>query len=101
MRVGPYERHRGLLQQAVRAMAAGECCALFTRAGRGGTDAGMRSARTAEKVFGSLLGRPFDLGQPGELGRVRTETDLAPWRAARGAAGRMPPIGFPRSNHFG
>ncbi|WP_256966616.1 aldehyde dehydrogenase family protein [Streptomyces caniscabiei] len=74
MRVGPYERHRGLLQQAVRAMAAGECCALFTRAGRGGTDAGMRSARTAEKVFGSLLGRPFDLGQPGELGRVRTET---------------------------
>jgi topoisomerase-4 subunit A len=37
----------------------------------------------------------------GESGRVRTETDLAPWRAARGAAGRMPPIGFPRSNRFG
>jgi topoisomerase-4 subunit A len=36
----------------------------------------------------------------GESGRVRTETDLAPWRAARGAAGRMPPIGFPRSNRF-
>ena len=36
----------------------------------------------------------------GESGRVRTETDLAPWRAARGAAGRMPPIGFPRSNKF-
>ena len=31
----------------------------------------------------------------GETGRVRTETDLASWRAARGAAGRMPPIGFP------
>jgi topoisomerase-4 subunit A len=37
----------------------------------------------------------------GESGRTRTETDLTPWRAARGAAGRMPPIGFPRSNKFG
>jgi len=37
----------------------------------------------------------------GETGRIRTETDLAPWRAARGAAGRLPPIGFPRSNRFG
>ncbi|HEX6410280.1 MAG TPA: DNA topoisomerase IV subunit A [Sphingomicrobium sp.] len=36
----------------------------------------------------------------GESGRTRTETDLTPWRAARGAAGRMPPIGFPRSNRF-
>ena len=37
----------------------------------------------------------------GESGRTRTETDLGPWRAARGAAGRMPPIGFPRNNRFG
>ena len=37
----------------------------------------------------------------GETGRTRTESDLSPWRAARGAAGRMPPIGFPRSNRFG
>jgi topoisomerase-4 subunit A len=37
----------------------------------------------------------------GETGRVRTEVDLAAWRAARGAAGRMPPIGFPRNNRFG
>jgi topoisomerase-4 subunit A len=36
----------------------------------------------------------------GETGRTRTETDLAPWRAARGAAGRMPPMGFPRNNRF-
>ena len=36
----------------------------------------------------------------GETGRVRTESDLSPWRAARGAAGRMPPIGFPRTNRF-
>ena len=36
----------------------------------------------------------------GETGRTRTETDLTPWRAIRGASGRMPPIGFPRSNRF-
>ena len=36
----------------------------------------------------------------GESARTRTETDLAPWRAARGAAGRMPPNGFPRDNRF-
>ncbi|MDO6414816.1 DNA topoisomerase IV subunit A [Sphingomonas sp. BIUV-7] len=37
----------------------------------------------------------------GESGRTRTETDLGAWRAARGAAGRMPPTGFPRNNRFG
>ena len=37
----------------------------------------------------------------GETGRTRTEADLNPWRAARGAAGRMPPTGFPRDNRFG
>ncbi|MCF8709721.1 DNA topoisomerase IV subunit A [Rhizorhapis sp. SPR117] len=36
----------------------------------------------------------------GDSGRVRTETDLTPWRVARGAAGRMPPTGFPRNNRF-
>jgi topoisomerase-4 subunit A len=36
----------------------------------------------------------------GESGRVRTEADLNPWRVARGAAGRMPPTGFPRDNRF-
>jgi topoisomerase IV subunit A len=36
----------------------------------------------------------------GESGRVRTEADLNAWRAARGAAGRMPPNGFPRDNRF-
>ncbi len=36
----------------------------------------------------------------GETGRVRTEADLSPWRTARGAAGRMPPTGFPRDNRF-
>ena len=37
----------------------------------------------------------------GDTGRTRTEADLSGWRVARGAAGRMPPVGFPRDNRFG
>ena len=36
----------------------------------------------------------------GESGRTRSEPDMAQWRTARGAAGRMAPMGFPRSNKF-
>jgi len=36
----------------------------------------------------------------GGSGRTRTEADMTPWRVARGAAGRMPPTGFPRDNRF-
>jgi topoisomerase IV subunit A len=36
----------------------------------------------------------------GEGNRTRTETDLTQWRVARGAAGRLPPQGFPRNNRF-
>ena len=36
----------------------------------------------------------------GESGRVRTEKDMGLWRVARGAAGRLPPNGFPRNNKF-
>jgi topoisomerase-4 subunit A len=36
----------------------------------------------------------------GDSGRTRTETDLGAWRTARGAAGRMPPMGFPKDNKF-
>jgi topoisomerase-4 subunit A len=49
-------------------------------------------------AFSVAEGLSWPLG--GETGRVRTETDLSPWRAARGAAGRLPPIGFPRNNRF-
>jgi topoisomerase-4 subunit A len=49
-------------------------------------------------AFSLADGLSWSLG--GESGRTRTETDLTPWRAARGAAGRMPPLGFPRSNRF-
>jgi len=46
------------------------------------------------------LGDGLSWALGGETGRVRTESDLSAWRAARGAAGRMPPIGFPRTNRF-
>jgi topoisomerase-4 subunit A len=36
----------------------------------------------------------------GESGRTRVEKDLLPWKVARGAAGRLPPNGFPRDNTF-
>ena len=36
----------------------------------------------------------------GDSGRTRTENDLMLWKVARGAAGRMPPNGFPRDNKF-
>ncbi len=36
----------------------------------------------------------------GESGRTRTEKDVMLWKVARGAAGRMPPTGFPRDNKF-
>jgi topoisomerase-4 subunit A len=47
-------------------------------------------------VFAEGLSWPMG----GESGRTRTEADLSLWRAARGAAGRTPPSGFPRSNRF-
>ena len=36
----------------------------------------------------------------GDTGRTRTEGDMMLWKVARGAAGRMPPTGFPRDNKF-
>jgi topoisomerase-4 subunit A len=67
--------------------------------GQGVTLQRYRDGGLADAVAFRLVdGLSWPLG--GESGRVRTETDLTPWRAARGAAGRMPPIGFPRSNRF-
>ena len=57
-------------------------------------DGGLSDAKT----FVFAAGLSWTMG--GETGRTRTETDLTPWRAARGAAGRMPPTGFPRDNRF-
>ena len=36
----------------------------------------------------------------GETGRTRTEEDVWQWKVARGAAGRLPPRGFPKDNKF-
>jgi topoisomerase-4 subunit A len=36
----------------------------------------------------------------GDSGRTRTESDMMLWKVARGAAGRLPPNGFPRDNKF-
>jgi topoisomerase-4 subunit A len=58
-------------------------------------DGGLADAKT----FRLEEGLSWTMG--GESGRTRTETDLTPWRVARGAAGRMPPLGFPRDNRFG
>ncbi|MBV9884220.1 MAG: DNA topoisomerase IV subunit A [Sphingomonadaceae bacterium] len=53
-------------------------------------DGGLADATT----FRFAEGLSWPMG--GEGGRTRTETDLNPWRTARGAAGRMPPRGFPQ-----
>ncbi len=57
-------------------------------------DGGLSDARS----FRMEEGLSWAMG--GESGRTRTESDLSPWRAARGAAGRMAPNGFPRDNRF-
>ena len=36
----------------------------------------------------------------GETGRTRTENEIWQWKVARGAAGRLPPQGFPKDNRF-
>jgi topoisomerase-4 subunit A len=57
-------------------------------------DGGLSDALT----FRFEAGLSWTMG--GDSGRTRTESDLSLWRAARGAAGRLPPVGFPRDNRF-
>ena len=57
-------------------------------------DGGMADATT----FRMADGLSWKMG--GESGRVRTESDMRLWKVARGAAGRLPPNGFPRDNKF-
>ena len=49
-------------------------------------------------VFNDEDGLSWAMG--GETGRTRTENDLTMWRVARGAAGRLPPTGFPKNGKF-
>ena len=43
-------------------------------------------------------GLSWEMG--GDSGRTRTEKEIHMWKVARGAAGRLPPQGFPRDNRF-
>lgn len=55
-----------------------------------------RDATLADaKVFALAEGLTWKLG-----GKTRTEIDLRAWLGARGAAGRLPPTGFPKSGRF-
>ena len=69
-----------------------------------GRGAGVQLQRYRDGGLADATGFRFAEGlswrQGGESGRTRTETDLNAWRTARGAAGRMPPMGFPRDNRF-
>ncbi|MEM1196278.1 MAG: DNA topoisomerase IV subunit A [Pseudomonadota bacterium] len=46
------------------------------------------------------LGDGLSWAMGGDSGRTRTETEIGLWKVARGAAGRMPPTGFPKNNRF-
>ncbi|MEP3420362.1 MAG: DNA topoisomerase IV subunit A [Erythrobacter sp.] len=58
-------------------------------------DGGLSDATT----FILAEGLSWKMGGSGE--RTRTENDIWQWKVARGAAGRMPPQGFPKDNTFG
>jgi topoisomerase-4 subunit A len=57
-------------------------------------DGGLSDAKT----FKLADGLSWAMG--GDTGRTRTETEIGMWKVARGAAGRMPPQGFPKDNKF-
>ena len=57
-------------------------------------DGGLSDATT----FRLEDGLSWTMGGSGE--RTRTETEIGMWKVARGAAGRMPPQGFPKDNRF-
>jgi len=57
-------------------------------------DGGLSDATT----FVLAEGLSWTMGGSGD--RTRTETEIHMWKVARGAAGRMPPTGFPKDNRF-
>ncbi|MEO6387566.1 MAG: DNA topoisomerase IV subunit A [Croceibacterium sp.] len=57
-------------------------------------DGGLADATT----FTLAEGLSWTMG--GDTGRTRTESEIQMWKVARGAAGRLPPQGFPRDNKF-
>ncbi len=57
-------------------------------------DGGLSDATT----FTLAEGLSWTMGGSGE--RTRTENEIGMWKVARGAAGRLPPQGFPKDNTF-
>ena len=57
-------------------------------------DGGLSDATT----FTLADGLSWTMG--GETGRTQTENEIWQWKVARGAAGRLPPQGFPKDNRF-
>ena len=49
-------------------------------------------------IFNRAEGLTWPMG--GSSDRWRTETELDPWTGKRASAGRLPPMGFPRTNKF-
>ena len=58
-------------------------------------DGGLSDATT----FVLAEGLSWQMGGKGD--RTRTENEIWQWKVARGAAGRLPPQGFPKDNRFG
>ena len=58
-------------------------------------DGGLSDATT----FVLADGLSWQMGGKGD--RTRTESEIWQWKVARGAAGRLPPQGFPKDNRFG
>ncbi|MBX9805610.1 MAG: DNA topoisomerase IV subunit A [Alphaproteobacteria bacterium] len=64
--------------------------------GRGVTLQKYRQGTVSDlKIFSEDIGLTWQRN-----GKMLKETDLRPWRARRGAIGRLAPIGFPRNNKF-
>ncbi|MGB3166590.1 MAG: DNA topoisomerase IV subunit A, partial [Alteraurantiacibacter sp.] len=57
-------------------------------------DGGLSDATT----FTLANGLSWQMGGKGD--RTRTESEIGMWKVARGAAGRLPPQGFPKDNRF-
>lgn len=56
----------------------------------------LKDARLSDaKVFKKEEGLSWQIGE-----RVRTELDVSPWLADRATQGKLPPVGFPRTNKF-
>ncbi|WP_265562053.1 DNA topoisomerase IV subunit A [Sphingomicrobium arenosum] len=68
-----------------------------------GRGAGVQLQRYRDGGLSDAIGFRLEEGLSWAMGggaRNRTESDMTPWKVARGAAGRMAPQGFPQSNSF-